>query len=172
MKTDWLFSDSYFFPSKDKPVNILHSHQLMKLLRGQLLKLKHMWSSLYQAAHFRVHHEAENDPITGLKQKTLYGKPNWDNEFTNIASKHPGWGPLSHYHTAHTIIQILFSSLERPCDTVESSRNSTEHESLEASVSIRSASHVQCWLNHLWRAQNTLWSLDLVSGISRLKSLV
>lgn len=44
----------------------------------------------WQAAHFRVHHEAENDPITGLKQKTLYGKPNWDNEFTNIASKHPG----------------------------------------------------------------------------------
>uniref|UniRef100_A0A8D3EBK8 NADPH oxidase 2 n=1 Tax=Scophthalmus maximus TaxID=52904 RepID=A0A8D3EBK8_SCOMX len=43
-----------------------------------------------EAAHFRVHHEAENDPITGLKQKTLYGKPNWDSEFTNIASKHPG----------------------------------------------------------------------------------
>ncbi|KAM9766902.1 LOW QUALITY PROTEIN: NADPH oxidase 2-like [Menidia menidia] len=43
-----------------------------------------------EAAHFRVHHEAENDPITGLKQKTLYGKPNWDNEFTSIASKHPG----------------------------------------------------------------------------------
>lgn len=44
-----------------------------------------------QAAHFRVHHEAENDPITGLKQKTLYGKPNWDNEFNNIAAKHPRW---------------------------------------------------------------------------------
>ncbi|CAK6980106.1 cytochrome b-245 heavy chain [Scomber scombrus] len=43
-----------------------------------------------EAAHFRVHHEAENDPITGLKQKTLYGKPNWDNEFTNIATTHPG----------------------------------------------------------------------------------
>ncbi|KAJ4918717.1 hypothetical protein JOQ06_022635, partial [Pogonophryne albipinna] len=42
------------------------------------------------AAHFRVHHEAENDPITGLKQKTLYGKPNWDNEFGNVAAKHPG----------------------------------------------------------------------------------
>ncbi|KAK1876756.1 Cytochrome b-245 heavy chain [Dissostichus eleginoides] len=28
-----------------------------------------------EAAHFRVHHEAENDPITGLKQKTLYGNP-------------------------------------------------------------------------------------------------
>uniref|UniRef100_A0A8C7EZ14 NADPH oxidase 2 n=2 Tax=Oncorhynchus TaxID=8016 RepID=A0A8C7EZ14_ONCKI len=42
-----------------------------------------------EAAHFRVHHEAENDPITGLKQKTLYGKPNWDNEFTTIGTKHP-----------------------------------------------------------------------------------
>lgn len=44
---------------------------------------------LQKAAHFRVHHEAENDPITGLKQKTLYGKPNWDNEFTTIGTKHP-----------------------------------------------------------------------------------
>ncbi|KAM6958596.1 LOW QUALITY PROTEIN: NADPH oxidase 2 [Tautogolabrus adspersus] len=43
-----------------------------------------------EAAHFRVQHEAEKDPITGLKQKTHYGKPNWDNEFANIASKHPG----------------------------------------------------------------------------------
>ncbi|KAM8903035.1 NADPH oxidase 2 [Spinachia spinachia] len=43
-----------------------------------------------EAAHFRVHHEAENDPITGLKQKTLYGKPNWDNEFSSIAAAHPG----------------------------------------------------------------------------------
>ncbi|CAG00874.1 unnamed protein product [Tetraodon nigroviridis] len=42
-----------------------------------------------EAAHFRVHHEAENDPITGLKQKTLYGKPNWDHEFASIASQHP-----------------------------------------------------------------------------------
>ncbi|XP_017314300.1 cytochrome b-245 heavy chain [Ictalurus punctatus] len=43
-----------------------------------------------EAAHFRVHHEAENDPITGLKQKTLYGKPNWENEFNSIATTHPG----------------------------------------------------------------------------------
>ncbi|XP_028835266.1 NADPH oxidase 2 [Denticeps clupeoides] len=43
-----------------------------------------------EAAHLRVHHEAENDPITGLKQKTLYGKPNWDTEFSTIAAKHPG----------------------------------------------------------------------------------
>ncbi|KAF3857048.1 hypothetical protein F7725_008907 [Dissostichus mawsoni] len=48
------------------------------------------------AAHFRVHHEAENDPITGLKQKTLYGKPNWDNE-TKVGvflCGPPSWGSL------------------------------------------------------------------------------
>ncbi|MGH0168538.1 UNVERIFIED_CONTAM: hypothetical protein FKN15_057817 [Acipenser sinensis] len=43
-----------------------------------------------QAAHFTVHHEEENDPITGLKQKTLYGRPNWENEFKTIAGNHPG----------------------------------------------------------------------------------
>ncbi|KAM3857061.1 NADPH oxidase 2-like [Diretmus argenteus] len=64
-----------------------------------------------EAAHFRVHHEAENDPITGLKQKTFYGKPNWDNEFTTIGTNHPGTkvgvflcGPLA-----------LANSLEKQC---------------------------------------------------------
>ncbi|NWI36166.1 CY24B protein, partial [Picathartes gymnocephalus] len=43
-----------------------------------------------QATHFVVHHEEEKDVITGLKQKTLYGRPNWENEFKIIAGKHPG----------------------------------------------------------------------------------
>uniref|UniRef100_A0A8C6G7J6 NADPH oxidase 2 n=1 Tax=Mus spicilegus TaxID=10103 RepID=A0A8C6G7J6_MUSSI len=42
-----------------------------------------------QANHFAVHHDEEKDVITGLKQKTLYGRPNWDNEFKTIASEHP-----------------------------------------------------------------------------------
>uniref|UniRef100_A0A3Q2ICY6 NADPH oxidase 2 n=2 Tax=Equus caballus TaxID=9796 RepID=A0A3Q2ICY6_HORSE len=42
-----------------------------------------------QASHFAVHHDEEKDVITGLKQKTLYGRPNWDNEFKTIASQHP-----------------------------------------------------------------------------------
>ncbi|XP_006133990.1 NADPH oxidase 2 [Pelodiscus sinensis] len=42
-----------------------------------------------QATHFTVHHDEEKDVITGLKQKTLYGRPNWDNEFKTIASQHP-----------------------------------------------------------------------------------
>ncbi|KAF3857034.1 hypothetical protein F7725_008893 [Dissostichus mawsoni] len=32
------------------------------------------------AAHFRVHHEAENDPITASNRRLSTGKPNWDNE--------------------------------------------------------------------------------------------
>ncbi|XP_048855109.1 cytochrome b-245 heavy chain [Brienomyrus brachyistius] len=43
-----------------------------------------------EAAHFNVHHEAENDPITGLKQKTLYGRPNWNSEFNSIGANHKG----------------------------------------------------------------------------------
>lgn len=42
-----------------------------------------------QANHFAVHHDEEKDVITGLKQKTLYGRPNWDNEFKTISSQHP-----------------------------------------------------------------------------------
>ncbi|XP_029458978.1 cytochrome b-245 heavy chain [Rhinatrema bivittatum] len=41
-----------------------------------------------QATHFTVHHDQEKDVITGLKQKTLYGRPNWENEFKTIASAH------------------------------------------------------------------------------------
>lgn len=41
-----------------------------------------------QATHFTVHHDQEKDVITGLKQKTLYGRPNWENEFKSIASTH------------------------------------------------------------------------------------
>ncbi|XP_062982572.1 cytochrome b-245 heavy chain [Elgaria multicarinata webbii] len=42
-----------------------------------------------QAAHYAVHHDEEKDVITGLKQKTLYGRPNWENEFKTISSQHP-----------------------------------------------------------------------------------
>lgn len=41
-----------------------------------------------QATAFSLHHDQEKDVITGLKQKTLYGRPNWENEFKNIASAH------------------------------------------------------------------------------------
>ncbi|NP_001085924.1 cytochrome b-245, beta polypeptide L homeolog [Xenopus laevis] len=41
-----------------------------------------------QATAFSLHHDEEKDVITGLKQKTLYGRPNWENEFKTIANQH------------------------------------------------------------------------------------
>ncbi|XP_044302058.1 NADPH oxidase 3 [Varanus komodoensis] len=42
-----------------------------------------------QAAHIALHHDEKVDVITGLRQKTFYGRPNWDTEFKQIAENHP-----------------------------------------------------------------------------------
>ncbi|XP_069749451.1 cytochrome b-245 heavy chain-like isoform X2 [Narcine bancroftii] len=46
------------------------------------------WDSA-QATHIKVHFDKETDVVTGLKQKTHYGRPNWDKEFYSIAQAHP-----------------------------------------------------------------------------------
>uniref|UniRef100_A0A8C6V7N9 NADPH oxidase 3 n=1 Tax=Naja naja TaxID=35670 RepID=A0A8C6V7N9_NAJNA len=43
-----------------------------------------------QATHIALHYEKKVDVITGLRQKTFYGRPNWDTEFKQIAENHPG----------------------------------------------------------------------------------
>ncbi|KAJ7342129.1 hypothetical protein JRQ81_009078 [Phrynocephalus forsythii] len=42
-----------------------------------------------QATHIALHDDEKVDVITGLRQKTFYGRPNWDNEFKHIAENHP-----------------------------------------------------------------------------------
>ncbi|XP_076992228.1 NADPH oxidase 3 isoform X1 [Tamandua tetradactyla] len=42
-----------------------------------------------QAGHIALHWDENTDVITGLKQKTFYGRPNWNNEFRQIAYNHP-----------------------------------------------------------------------------------
>ncbi|KAM6185737.1 NADPH oxidase 3 [Rhynchocyon petersi] len=42
-----------------------------------------------QAIHIALHWDENTDVITGLRQKTFYGRPNWDNEFRQIAYDHP-----------------------------------------------------------------------------------
>nr|XP_033794389.1 NADPH oxidase 3 isoform X2 [Geotrypetes seraphini] len=42
-----------------------------------------------QAMHFAINYDIKLDVITGLRQKTFYGRPNWDNEFKQIADNHP-----------------------------------------------------------------------------------
>ena len=42
-----------------------------------------------QAKNIYLHEHQEEDVVTGLKQKTHYGRPNWETEFSNIAQTHP-----------------------------------------------------------------------------------
>ncbi|XP_041929796.1 NADPH oxidase 1 [Alosa sapidissima] len=41
------------------------------------------------ATHAMVHFDEDTDIVTGLKQKTHYGRPNWDKEFEQIRKENP-----------------------------------------------------------------------------------
>ncbi|XP_069550396.1 NADPH oxidase 1 [Brachyistius frenatus] len=41
------------------------------------------------ATHVMVNFDKDTDVVTGLKQKTNYGRPNWDKEFTQIRNENP-----------------------------------------------------------------------------------
>ena len=44
----------------------------------------------FQALNIVTHEEDATDVITGLKQKTFYGRPNWNLEFGQIANQNTG----------------------------------------------------------------------------------
>ncbi|XP_034037623.1 NADPH oxidase 1 [Thalassophryne amazonica] len=41
------------------------------------------------ATHAMVHFDDDTDVVTGLKQKTHYGRPNWDKEFEQVRKENP-----------------------------------------------------------------------------------
>ncbi|XP_074059367.1 NADPH oxidase 1 isoform X2 [Macrotis lagotis] len=41
------------------------------------------------AGHAALHFDKPTDVVTGLKQKTSFGRPMWDNEFSTVAALHP-----------------------------------------------------------------------------------
>ncbi|XP_036381059.1 cytochrome b-245 heavy chain-like isoform X1 [Megalops cyprinoides] len=41
------------------------------------------------AAHVMVHFDKDTDVVTGLRQKTHYGRPNWDKEFEQVRKENP-----------------------------------------------------------------------------------
>ncbi|XP_036404540.1 NADPH oxidase 1 isoform X1 [Megalops cyprinoides] len=63
------------------------------------------------AAHVMVHFDADTDVVTGLKQKTHYGRPNWDKEFEQIRKEHP----TSVVGTFLCGPQVLAKTLEKKC---------------------------------------------------------
>lgn len=44
-----------------------------------------------QANHARIHSDKDTDVVTGLKQKTNYGRPAWDKEFEQVRKENPTW---------------------------------------------------------------------------------
>ena len=60
-----------------------------------MVSIWNIFNNTYQcfrskARNIALHEESETDVITGLKQKTNYGRPNWDSIFHDIAEKHEG----------------------------------------------------------------------------------
>ncbi|NXT61997.1 NOX3 oxidase, partial [Chaetops frenatus] len=52
------------------------------------LRFGTIWTKV-MATHIALHCDDKMDAITGLRQKTCYGRPNWDNEFKQLAENHP-----------------------------------------------------------------------------------
>lgn len=42
-----------------------------------------------QANNAALHHDTATDTVTGLRHKTIYGRPMWNAEFSAVATAHP-----------------------------------------------------------------------------------
>ncbi|KFQ71274.1 NADPH oxidase 3 [Phaethon lepturus] len=69
-----------------------------------------------QATHIALHHDDKMDVITGLRQKTCYGRPNWDNEFKQLAENHPSNSIGVFFCGPKTLSKIL----QRTCNSYSS----------------------------------------------------
>ena len=58
------------------------------MLLSSIFKFLHVFVVI-KAKTIMVHEEDERDVITGLEQKTNYGRPNWDDIFMKVAQTHP-----------------------------------------------------------------------------------
>nr|XP_019811242.1 PREDICTED: NADPH oxidase 1 isoform X3 [Bos indicus] len=61
------------------------------ILKSTWYKFQHTDHNLktQKAGHAALNFDKANDILTGLKQKTFFGRPMWDNEFSTIATAHP-----------------------------------------------------------------------------------
>ncbi|XP_048363412.1 NADPH oxidase 3 [Sphaerodactylus townsendi] len=66
-----------------------------------------------QATHIALHNDKKVDVITGLRQKTFYGRPNWDTEFKQIAENHPSDSIGVFFCGPQTISNILQKRCKR-----------------------------------------------------------
>ncbi|XP_078619177.1 NADPH oxidase 3-like [Branchiostoma floridae x Branchiostoma japonicum] len=87
-QVEWPESKSWF-------ADLLQSLENQMLERGMgdflnyNIYLTRGWDA-NQAKNIILHEEENSDVITGLQQKTHYGRPHWDQIFSNIAQSHTG----------------------------------------------------------------------------------
>ncbi|XP_060687115.1 NADPH oxidase 3-like [Hemiscyllium ocellatum] len=114
----WICRDTHSF---EWFADLLQSLEVQLIERGRGRFLSYhifltAWDE-YQAAHIALHYEENKDVITGLKQKTFYGRPDWNKEFKRIADDHPGanigvffCGPNDLSHVLHTMCNLYSSA--------------------------------------------------------------
>lgn len=73
-----------------RAINPLWSEKQVDLIwnMSNELIIEHLILHL-QVNHAMVHFDKDTDIITGLKQKTQYGRPNWDKEFEQVRQENP-----------------------------------------------------------------------------------
>uniref|UniRef100_A0A8C4Q1U1 Cytochrome b-245 beta chain n=1 Tax=Eptatretus burgeri TaxID=7764 RepID=A0A8C4Q1U1_EPTBU len=87
----WLCRDTHAFEWFSELLVALES-QLTDIGRPETLEYNIFltaWDE-NQALHIAMRHEQETDVILGTKQKTSFGRPSWDREFSRLVEKHQG----------------------------------------------------------------------------------
>ncbi|XP_023647954.1 NADPH oxidase 1 [Paramormyrops kingsleyae] len=108
----WLCRETHAFEWFADLLQVLEKEMTEREMRHFLTYNLYLtgWDSSH-AAHVMVHFDKDTDVITGLKQKTHYGRPNWDKEFEQICNENPS-------STVGTFLcgpENLAKELERKC---------------------------------------------------------
>ncbi|XP_061430765.1 NADPH oxidase 3-like [Lethenteron reissneri] len=87
----WICREPSSFAWLCEPLRSLERHLMETGCSHQLRYKLYLtrWDET-QAVHIALHWDEADDTITGLRQKTWFGRPNWSVELDQIARAHPG----------------------------------------------------------------------------------
>ncbi|RXN26804.1 cytochrome b-245 heavy chain-like protein [Labeo rohita] len=108
----WLCRETYAFEWFADLLQILEKEMEERGMREFLTYKLYLtgWDQSH-VNHAMVHFDKDTDIITGLKQKTHYGRPNWDKEFEQVRQENPS----SVVGTFLCGPQALADDLEKKC---------------------------------------------------------
>ncbi|XP_059371866.1 cytochrome b-245 heavy chain-like [Carassius carassius] len=108
----WLCRETYAFEWFADLLQVLEREMEERGMRDFLTYKLYLtgWDQSH-VNHAMVHFDKDTDIITGLKQKTSYGRPNWDKEFEQVKQENPS----SVVGTFLCGPQALAKDLEKKC---------------------------------------------------------